>query len=85
MSTAKKVTFVIANVFIGILSFYLYIYVWLNMEMGAGTAIPPLWSILASLAVFFIMNLLLLRRFLVKEWLSALGIALGSALLFAFS
>ncbi|WP_044022561.1 hypothetical protein [Bacillus sp. SG-1] len=83
MSSAKKVMFAIANVFIGILSVYLYIYVWLILEMVSGIAIHPFWSILAGLALFFMINFIFLRHFRLKEWLIALGIALGSALIFA--
>ncbi|WLR52060.1 hypothetical protein LC040_03865 [Bacillus tianshenii] len=83
MNTGKRIFFYIGNIVIGIFSYYAYLYFWFLFSWGESfPSAEAFLSVIVDAIVFFVFNVLLLRKESKKHWSIAIGTAFGSLLVF---
>ncbi|TCT26836.1 hypothetical protein EDD68_101189 [Melghiribacillus thermohalophilus] len=85
MQVSKWAWIAIGNTALGIFTCYLYIYLWVVLEMEQGESILS-WkaalSLIVGIIVFFIWNYFMLRKEVKKYWYHSIGFYFGTLLIF---
>ncbi|MCD5322622.1 hypothetical protein LQ226_02610 [Pontibacillus sp. HN14] len=83
MSFKKQATVMSSNAVLGVFTCYLYLYFWIFLSMAAPIFnIKALLSLIISLTLFGVLNVLLIGRGQKREWLYAFLTYFGAIALF---
>ncbi|OZM56273.1 hypothetical protein CIB95_12680 [Lottiidibacillus patelloidae] len=85
MKLSKLILFAFGNVAIGLISVYIYFYLWIMFSFGGSFqlfSIEALVTMLIFILLFILFNLLILKNETNKNWWIASSLALTSILTF---